>query len=77
VVLGRDRCAACDEGLAVDASRREHDRRVKKLCRAKVEDVVEPVPWRPRRSGRKHLRALTSKLVEKIVDIVSDGNDTG
>src|SRR5262249_44273653 len=63
VLRAVDRLAACDEvWLAVRASRRgrgrEHDRRVRKLCRllgfgllsvassGKVEVLVEPVPWR-------------------------------
>ena len=70
VLQAVDRSAACDEvWLAVRASRRgrgrEHDRRVKKLCRLlgfgllvvtasnKVEVVVEPVPWRPRRDAKR------------------------
>ena len=70
VLQAVDRSAACDEvWLAVRASRRgrgrEHDRRVKKLCRLlgfgllavtatnKVEVVVEPVPWRPRRDPKR------------------------
>ena len=70
-----DRSAACDEvWLAVRASRRgrgrEHDRRVRKLCRllgfgllsvlsaGKVEVVVEPVPWRPRRDAKRRSRIV-------------------
>lgn len=70
VLQAVDRSAACDEvWLAVRASRRgrgrEHDRRVKKLCRLlgfgllavsasnKVEVVVEPVPWRPKRDAKR------------------------
>jgi hypothetical protein len=70
VLQAVDRSAACDEvWLAVRASRRgrgrEHDRRVKKLCRLlgfgllavpasnEVEVVVEPVPWRPRRDAKR------------------------
>jgi hypothetical protein len=67
--------AACDEvWLAVRASRRgrgrEHDRRVRKLCRllgfgllsvassGKVEVLVEPVPWRPRRDAKRRSRIV-------------------
>ena len=50
---------------------REQDRRVKKLCRLlgfgllvvtasnKVEVVVEPVPWRPRRDARRRSAIVT------------------
>ena len=60
--------------LAVRASRRgrgrEGDPRVKKLCRylgfgllavfasGKVEVIVEPVPWRPRRDGKRRSRIV-------------------
>ena len=60
--------------LAVRASRRgrgrERDPRVKKLCRylgfgllcvsarGKVDIVVEPVPWRPRRDGKRRSRIV-------------------
>src|SRR5262252_8837926 len=77
VLQAVDRTAACDEiWLAVRASRRgrgrEHDARVKKLCRflgfgllavtptSKVEVIVEPAPWRPRRDARRR-----SRLVEE------------
>ena len=77
VLQAVDRTAACDEiWLAVRASRRgrgrEHDTRVKKLCRflgfgllsvtptSKVEVIVEPAPWRPRRDARRR-----SQLVEE------------
>jgi hypothetical protein len=74
VLQAVDRSAACDEvWLAVRASRRgrEHDRRVKKLCRLlgvgllavtatnKVEVVVEPVPWRPKRDGKRRSALVT------------------
>jgi hypothetical protein len=73
VLQAVDRSAACDEvWLAVRASPRgrERDRRVKKLCRLlgfgllgvsatdKVEVLVEPVPWRPRRDGRRRSRIV-------------------
>jgi hypothetical protein len=61
--------------LAVRASRRgrgrEQDRRVKKLCRllgfgllavtasTKVEVVVEPVPWRPKRDAKRRSAIVT------------------
>ena len=60
--------------LAVRASRRgrgrEHDPRVRKLCRllglgllsvsarGKVEVLVEPVPWRPRRDAKRRSRIV-------------------
>ena len=70
-----DRTAACDEvWLAVRASRRgrgrEHDSRVRKLCRflgfgllcvsprGKVDVLVEPVPWRPRRDSKRRSRIV-------------------
>jgi hypothetical protein len=75
VLQAVDRSAACDEvWLAVRASRRgrgrEHDRRVRKLCRllgfgllsvlsaGKVEVLVEPVPWRPRRDAKRRSRIV-------------------
>jgi hypothetical protein len=76
VLQAVDRSAACDEvWLAVRASRRgrgrEHDGRVKKLCRLlgfgllavtatnKVEVIVEPVAWRPRRDARRRSAIVT------------------
>jgi hypothetical protein len=76
VLQAVDRSAVCDEvWLAVRASRRgrgrEHDRRVKKLCRLlgfgllvvtasnKVDVVVEPVPWRPRRDAKRRSAIIT------------------
>jgi hypothetical protein len=76
VLQAVDRSAACDEvWLAVRASLRgrgrEHDRRVKKLCRLlgfgllavtasnKVEVVVEPVPWRPKRDAKRRSAIVT------------------
>jgi hypothetical protein len=60
--------------LAVRASRRgrgrEHDSRVRKLCRllglgllcvsaqGRVDVLVEPVPWRPRRDGKRRSRIV-------------------
>lgn len=77
VLQAVDRTAACDEvWLAIRASKRgrgrEHDPRVKKLCRflglgflsvsasGKVEVLVEPVPWRPRRDAKRR-----SKIVDE------------
>jgi hypothetical protein len=77
LLQGVDRSAACDEvWLAVGASKRargrEHDRRVRKLCRllgfgllsvsraGRVELLVEPIPWRPRRDPERR-----SQLVEE------------
>jgi hypothetical protein len=74
VLQGVNRTAACDEiWLAVRASvrrGREHDPRVRKLCRylgfgllgvyasGQVEVLVEPVPWRPRRDPRRRARLV-------------------
>ena len=73
VLQGIDRSAACDQvWLAVRSSRRgrERDPRVRKLCRllgfgllgvsasGRVEVLVEPGPWRPRRDGRRRSRLL-------------------
>jgi hypothetical protein len=73
VLQGVDRTAACDEiWLAVHVGRRgrERDPRVRKLCRflgfgllgvsatGRVELLVEPVPWRPRRDGKRRSRLL-------------------
>jgi hypothetical protein len=70
VLQAVDRFAACDEiWLAVRASRRgrgrEHDPRVRKLlgllsvsARGKVDVLVEPVPWRPRRDGKRRSRIV-------------------
>lgn len=72
VLQGVDRTAAADEiWLAVQSSSRgrENDSRVRKLCRflgfgllgvtrsGRVDVLVEPVPWRPRRdkARRSHL----------------------
>src|SRR5215472_6123570 len=77
LLQGVDRLAACDEvWLAVGASKRargrEHDRRVRKLCRllgfgllsvsrgGRVELLVEPAAWRPRRDPKRR-----SELVEE------------
>ena len=73
VLQAVDRTAACDEvWLAVRASRRgrERDPRVRKLCRllglglisvsasGRIEALVEPVPWRPRRDARRRSRIV-------------------
>jgi hypothetical protein len=74
VLQGIDRSAACDEvWLAVRISGRrgrERDPRVRKLCRllgfgllgvsssGRVEVLVEPGPWRPRRDARRRSRLL-------------------
>ena len=75
VLQGVDRTAAADEvWLAVQSSSRgrEHDSRVRKLCRllgfgllgvsrtGRVDVLVEPVPWRPRRD-----KARRSQLVDE------------
>jgi hypothetical protein len=74
VLQGIDRSAACDEvWLAVRSSGRrgrERDARVRKLCRllgfgllgvstsGRVELLVEPVPWRPRRDAKRRSRLV-------------------
>jgi hypothetical protein len=74
VLQGINRTAACDEvWLAVDVSARggrAHDPRVRKLCRflgfgllgvsasGRVEVLVEPGPWRPRRDPRRRSRLV-------------------
>jgi hypothetical protein len=74
VLQGINRSAACDQvWLAVRMSARggrEHDPRVRKLCRllgfgligvaasGRVEALVEPVPWRPRRDPRRRTRLI-------------------
>ncbi len=75
VLQGVDRAAACDEvWLAVRSSirGRENDPRVRKLCRllgfgllgvtrrGRVDILVEPRPWRPRRDPRRR-----SELVDE------------
>jgi hypothetical protein len=75
--------------LAVRASRRgrgrEADARVKKLCRllgfgllsvtsaSKVEIIVEPVPWRPRRDARRR-SALVAEHRRRRGDPVAGGS---
>jgi hypothetical protein len=73
VLQGIHRTAACDDiWLAVRLARRgrERDPRVLKLCRflgfgllgvsasGRVEALVEPGPWRPRRDPRRRLRLV-------------------
>jgi hypothetical protein len=74
LLQGVDRLAACDEiWLAVRSSRRkgrDRDRRVHKLCRllgfgllgvssgGRVDVLVAPGPWRPRRDSRRRSRLL-------------------
>ncbi len=75
VLQGINRTAACDEiRLAVHTSARggrERDPRVRKLCRflgfgllgvsatGRVEVLVEPGPWRPRRDPRRRSRLVS------------------
>jgi hypothetical protein len=75
VLQGIDRIAACDEiWLAVRLNGRrgrERDPRVRKLCRllgfgllgvsarGRVELLVEPRPWRPRRDGKRRSRLIS------------------
>jgi hypothetical protein len=74
VLQGVDRTAACDEiWLAVRMSRRgrEHDPRVRKLCRllgfgllsvtgtGQIELLVEPSAWRPRRDPQRRSQLVT------------------
>jgi hypothetical protein len=73
VLQAVNRTAACDEiWLAVRASTRgrERDPRVRKLCRflgygllgvsanGRVEVLVEPTPWRPRRDAKRRSRLV-------------------
>src|SRR6201981_777803 len=74
VLQGINRMAACDQvWLAVRFSGRrgrERDPRVRKLCRSlgfgllgvstsgRVEVLVEPMPWRPRRDARRRSRLV-------------------
>jgi hypothetical protein len=73
VLQGVDRIAACDEvWLAVRSTRRgrEQDSRARKLCRllgfgligvskaGKIEILVEPKPWRPRRDGQRRSQLI-------------------
>jgi len=73
VLQAVDRTAACDEiWLAVRMARRgrERDSRVRKLCRllgfgllgvsgtGRVELLVEPAPWRPRRDAKRRSRLV-------------------
>jgi hypothetical protein len=73
VLQGVDRTAACDEiWLAVQSSTRgrENDTRARKLCRllgfgllgvtkrGRVDILVEPRPWRPRRDRRRRSQLL-------------------
>jgi hypothetical protein len=76
VLQGINRTAACDEiWLAVRTSARrsgrEHDPRVRKLCRflgfgllgvsttGRVDVLVEPGPWRPRRDPKRRSRLVS------------------
>jgi hypothetical protein len=74
LLQGVNRTAACDEvwlAVRMRARRgREHDPRVRKLCRllgfgllgvsaaGRVEVLVEPKPWRPRRDQRRRSRLI-------------------
>lgn len=73
VLQGVDRTAVCDEvWLAVQSTSRgrEHDPRVRKLCRflgfgllgisprGRVEVLVEPTRWRPRGNGKRRSRLV-------------------
>jgi hypothetical protein len=88
VLQGIDRIAACDEvWLAVRLSGRrgrERDPRVRKLCRllgfgllgvsaqGRVELLVEPTPWRPRRDRNRRSR-LVSEHRRRFGDPVLGG----
>jgi len=88
VLQGVNRTAAGDEiWLAVRmAARRgrEHDPRVRKLCRflgfgllgvastGRVEVLVEPGPWRPRRDGKRRAR-LVNEHRRRLGDPVAGG----
>ena len=89
VLQGIDRMAACDEvWLAVRLSGRrgrERDPRVRKLCRSlgfgllgvsasgRVEVLVEPAPWRPRRDPRRRSR-LVDEHRRRLGDPVLGGS---
>jgi hypothetical protein len=89
VLQGVNRTAACDEvWLAVRASwrrGRENDPRVRKLCRllgfgllgvyprGRVEVLVEPAPWRPRRDAKRRAR-LVSEHRRRIGDPAAGGS---
>jgi hypothetical protein len=87
VLQGVDRIAACDEvWLAVRSSTRgrENDPRVKKLCRllgfgllgvtrrGRVDILVEPQPWRPRRDKERR-SALVEEHRRRVGDPVKGG----
>jgi hypothetical protein len=88
VLQGVDRTAACDEiWLAVRMSGRrgrERDPRVRKLCRflgfgllgvlstGRVEVLVEPAPWRPRRDAKRRSR-LVDEHRRRLGDPVAGG----
>jgi hypothetical protein len=88
VLQGINRASACDEiWLAVRASvraGREHDPRVRKLCRllgfgllgvsatGRVEVLVEPGPWRPRRDPKRRSR-LVNEHRRRLGDPVLGG----
>jgi hypothetical protein len=89
VLQGVDRIAACDEvWLAVRSSARgrENDRRVRKLCRllgfgllgvtarGRVDILVEPQPWKPRRDPRRR-SALVEEHRRRIGDPVRGGGN--
>lgn len=87
VLQGVDRSAACDEvWLAVRSSRRgrESDPRVRKLCRllgfgllgvtgsGRVDILIEPGPWRPRRDPKRRSR-LVDEHQRRLGDPVAGG----
>jgi len=88
VLQGVDRAAACDEvWLAVrsTARGRENDRRARKLCRllgfgllgvsrtGRVDLLVEPAPWRPRRDARRR-SALVAEHRRRLGDPAPGGS---
>jgi hypothetical protein len=89
VLQGVDRIAACDEvWLAVRSSTRgrENDRRARKLCRllgfgllgvtqrGRVDILVEPRPWRPRRDARRR-SALVEEHRRRVGDPAMGGGN--
>ena len=88
LLQGVNRTAACDEvwlAVRMRARRgRQHDPRVRKLCRllgfgllgvcasGRVEVLVEPKPWRPRRDQRQRSR-LISEHQSRIGDPARGG----
>jgi hypothetical protein len=91
VLQGVDRTAACDEvWLAVQSSirGRENDGRARKLCRllgfgllgvtkrGRVDILVEPRPWRPRRDAQRRSQLLEEHRRRQGDPVRGGGNRT-